>query len=246
MRNIRMVLEYDGARYRGWQRLKDSDKTIQGKLEAVISQMVERDTEVIGSGRTDAGVHAKGQVANFFTSSDMPLKEIQEYINHYLPKDIAVKAITEAAPRFNSRLNAIGKKYTYYIWNQKTPSVFQRDYSYHTPNPLDINKMKKASEKLLGTHDFLAFSSLKKSKKSTIRTIEEIVIEKNQGMLTISIKGDGFLYNMIRIIVGTLIDIGAGKEGIAYIDEIFKRGERRYAGVTAPAQGLFLEEVYYD
>lgn len=246
MRNIRMLIEYDGGRYRGWQRLKDSDKTIQGKLEAVISQMVGRETEVVGSGRTDAGVHARGQVANFHTNSDMSLKDMQEYINNYLPKDIAVKGMVEESQRFNSRLNAVGKRYNYYILNSRIPLVFQRDYSYHIADNLDLNKMRKAAEKLLGTHDFSAFSSLKKIKKSTVRNIEEISIEKNQGMVSISIKGDGFLYNMIRIIVGTLIEIGLGKENVSYIDEIFKKGERKYAGVTAPAQGLFLEEVFYE
>ncbi len=245
MKNIRMIIEYDGSRYKGWQRLQGGESTIQGKLEDVISQMLGAPTEIIGSGRTDAGAHARNQVANFSTFSDMNLKDMLEYINHYLPQDIVVKRLEEMDARFHSRYNAKGKQYVYQIWNSKIPSAFQRKYSYHVPEELRLEEMRKAADKLLGSHDFKAFSSVKKSNKSTDRSISAIEIIKENEMLLITIKGDGFLYNMVRIIVGTLLEIGLGKKNADYIDEIFKSGKRMEAGFTVPAQGLFLQEVYY-
>lgn len=245
MRNIKMIIEYDGSRYLGWQRLGDSDKTIQGKLENVISEMVGTPTEIIGSGRTDAGTHARGQVANFKTSVDMTLKEIQDYINHYLPQDIVVKKLEEVQERFHSRYNVVGKKYIYYIWNSWIPSAFDRKYSFYYPDKLDINKMNIACSKLIGTHDFIGFSSLKKTKKSTVRRIHSISIHREDKMLKFEFVGEGFLYNMVRIIVGTLLEIGTGSREPEYIDQIFESNLRSDAGITVPAQGLFLEEVYY-
>lgn len=245
MRNIKMILEYDGSRYQGWQRLGDSDRTIQGKLEEVISQMTESKIEIIGSGRTDAGVHARAQVANFKTISTMELNDMQMYMNRYLPQDLVVKELYEVQEKFHSRYNAIGKKYIYYIWNNQIPSAFNRKYSFYYPGDLDIDKMKKGCSKLVGTHDFIAFSSLKKTKKSTIRTIDEISIQREGNMLKFTFVGDGFLYNMIRIIVGTILEIGNGTIGLTYIDEIFKSKTRSNAGFTVPAHGLFLEEVFY-
>lgn len=245
MRNIKMIVEYDGSRYLGWQRLGDSDKTIQGKLEAVLTEMTNTPTEIIGSGRTDAGAHAKGQIANFRTDTQMNLDEIHRYINHYLPNDIVVKEIEEVDERFHSRYNVKGKNYVYYIWNHWIPSAFDRKYSYHYPKSLDLGLMENAAKKLQGSHDFINFSSLKKSKKSTIRTIEKISIFQEGNMLKFSFIGDGFLYNMVRIIMGTLLEIGSGNKAISYIDEIFEGDTREIAGATLPAQGLFLEEVYY-
>lgn len=245
MRNIKMIIEYDGSRYLGWQRLGDSDKTIQGKLEAVISEMVGVSTEIIGSGRTDAGVHARGQVANFKTESMMSLDEMQNYINHYLPGDIVVKKIFQVDDRFHSRYNVRGKKYIYYVWNHVVPSAFDRKYSYYFPENLDIRKMEEACKLLIGTHDFIGFSSLKKSKKSTIRTIDDISITRDGNMLQFTFIGEGFLYNMIRIIMGTLLDIGTGKMAQQDIENIFMNKVRSEAGITVPPNGLFLEEVYY-
>lgn len=163
MRNIKMIIEYDGSRYRGWQRLKDTDQTIQGKLENVIGKMTDSHVEVIGSGRTDRGVHALAQVANFHTESRMPEKEMLSYLNHYLPEDIVVKELREASEGFHSRFNATGKKYVYNIWNHWIPSAFYRKYSYHVAESLDMTAMEAGAQKLLGTHDFIAFSSLKKN-----------------------------------------------------------------------------------
>ncbi|MBM7614998.1 tRNA pseudouridine38-40 synthase [Alkaliphilus hydrothermalis] len=245
-RNIRMIIEYDGSRYKGWQRLKDTDQTIQGKIEAVISKMANTPIEIIGSGRTDAGAHAHGQVANFHYEGDMTLQEMKEYINHYLPQDIVVKEIHKASERFHSRYNGIAKRYVYYVWNDPVPSAFQRKYSYHIPEKLDIAAMKKAAELFLGTHDFIAFSSVKKTNKSTERTIKEINIERKGQQIEFSFIGDGFLHNMVRIMMGTLLEIGLGNEKPDYIERIFKEGKREVAGQTVPAQGLFLAEVYYD
>ncbi|ABR50705.1 tRNA pseudouridine synthase A [Alkaliphilus metalliredigens QYMF] len=246
MRNIRMIVEYDGTKYRGWQRQTATDMTIQGKLEHVISEMVGKKTEIVGSGRTDAGAHAYGQVANFHTKSTLSIKEMYQYINQYLPQDIVVKELKEAGPRFHSRYNVKGKKYVYRIWNESTASVFHRKHSYHVPQALNLELMQEAAAKLVGTYDFLPFSSVKKSEKTTVRTIESITIEKKDAFVEITIVGDGFLYNMVRIITGTLIEIGSKKKKPTYIDEIFSVGKRQNAGETVPSQGLFLIEVYYN
>ncbi|MCC5908905.1 MAG: tRNA pseudouridine(38-40) synthase TruA [Clostridiaceae bacterium] len=245
MRNIKLIIEYDGSRYRGWQRLKNSEETIQGKLESVISKMVDSPIEIIGSGRTDAGVHARGQVANFHTKSTMSIKEIHKYINHYLPQDIIVKEVKEVSERFHSRYNVKNKKYVCYVWNHWVPSVFQRKYSHHIADKLDIGLMEEAAKKLVGTHDFIGFSSVKKTNKSTTRTIEEITIEKEGNMLKFTFVGDGFLYNMVRIIMGSLVEVGLRRKKISYIDEILESKTRSMAGQTFPPEGLFLEEVNY-
>ena len=246
MRNIKMTIEYDGGRYLGWQRLGDSDKTIQGKIENILKEMTGSKTEIIGSGRTDAGAHAKGQIANFKTESNMELGAMQDYLIRYLPQDIIVKKLEEVQERFHARYNAVGKQYSYYIWNNAVPSAFERNYSFHVADQLDIDKMNAACSKLIGTHDFIGFSSLKKSKKSTVRTINEITIDKEGDLLHFTFTGDGFLHKMVRIIMGTLLEIGAGTIELESIDDIFKSKIRSNAGMTVPSQGLFLDEVYYD
>ncbi|NTW70930.1 MAG: tRNA pseudouridine(38-40) synthase TruA [Eubacteriaceae bacterium] len=244
-RNIRMTIAYDGGRYNGWQRLSTTDNTIQGKLENVVSKMTSEAVEIIGSGRTDAGVHARGQVANFWTETKIPLHEMQTLINHYLPNDIAVTEISQASDRFHSRYNACSKKYSYYLWNDPVHSVFQRKYSFHIPEKFDLEKIRKAAEIFQGTHDFIGFSSVKKTSKSTVRTINSIQIIEDEKMLRFIFSGDGFLYNMIRIIMGTLVEIGSGKKEISSINEILQTGKRSEAGYTLPPHGLFLDKVYY-
>ena len=246
MRNIKLTIEYDGKRYSGWQRLGDDDKTIQGKIEATLAKMTGETIEIIGSGRTDAGTHARGQVANFKTSSEMALQEMLAFLNRYLPRDIVVKQIEEMPERFHARYNAKGKKYSYYVWNETIPTVFERNHSFYFPQTLDLAKMEEACQKLEGTHDFIGFSALKKTKKSTVRTIQELSIEQEGHMLHFTFVGDGFLYKMVRIIMGTLLDIGTGKMQVTEIDEIFENKIRKQAGETVPAQGLFLDEVYYQ
>lgn len=246
MRNIKMTIEYDGGRYSGWQRLGDSDKTIQGKIENVLSQLTGTETEIVGSGRTDAGAHARGQVANFKTESDMDLHAMQETLIRNLPQDIIIKKLEEVPERFHSRYQAVGKQYSYYVWNQSVPSAFERNYSFHYPEQLNLDKMHEACLKLKGTHDFIGFSALKKSKKSTVRTIDNITIEKEGNLLHFTFSGDGFLHKMVRIIMGTLLEVGAGILEPGAIDDIFESGIRSNAGITVPSQGLFLDEVYYD
>ncbi|ALV22228.1 tRNA pseudouridine(38-40) synthase TruA [Carnobacterium antarcticum] len=246
MRNIKMSIEYDGGRYQGWQRLGDSDKTIQGKIENILSEMTKTNIEIVGSGRTDAGTHAKGQVANFKTTSNLDLVAMRDYLNTYLPRDIIVKELEEVPERFHARYNVVGKKYSYYVWNTAVPSAFERNYSYHYPEQLDVDRMNEACSKLIGTHDFIGFSSLKKTKKSTVRTIDEITIHREGDLLNFTFIGEGFLYKMVRIIMGTLLEIGAGTKSPECIDAIFKSGVRSDAGMTVPSQGLFLDEVYYD
>jgi tRNA pseudouridine38-40 synthase len=246
MRNIKLTIEYDGKRYSGWQRLGDDDKTVQGKIESVLTQMTGEKIEIIGSGRTDSGTHARGQVANFKTNSPMSRSEMLTFLNRYLPRDIVVKEVEEMPERFHARYNATGKKYSYYVWNDPIPTVFERNHSFFVPQPLDMDKMNEACQKLMGNHDFIGFSALKKSKKSTVRTIEEITIKQEGKMLHFTFVGDGFLYKMVRIMMGTLLAIGTGQLPLSVIDEIFDNKVRKQAGETVPAQGLFLDEVYYQ
>jgi tRNA pseudouridine38-40 synthase len=246
MRNIKLTIQYDGARYKGWQRLKDPDKTIQGKLEQVISKMTETETEVIGSGRTDAGVHAFRQTANFKTDDLRSLEDIKEYLNLYLPSDIAVTNVAEVPERFHSRHNVISKTYLYRIWNLSHPEPFLRKYSYHIRGPhLKVKAMRKAAEYLIGEHDFTSFRSSSAKNKTAVRTIKDIRFEKNDGMLEIFVEGDGFLYNMVRIIIGTLLEVGLGNINAEEIPSILASCDRTKAGPTAPPHGLFLYDVKY-
>lgn len=246
MRNIKLVLQYDGTKYSGWQRLGDTDKTIQSKLEQVLTRMTGTNTEVIGSGRTDAGVHALCQVANFITEDTRAAEEMKTYLNQYLPEDIAVTEVSEVPHRFHARHNAVSKTYLYRIWNLPHHEPFIRKYSLHIPEPfLKVKAMKRASEYLIGEHDFSSFASVSSKKKTNIRTIHDITFEKNDGLVEIRITGDGFLYNMVRIIIGTLLEIGLGKMQPEEMEKILESGDRQKAGPTAPPHGLFLAQVMY-
>lgn len=245
MRNIRLLLQYEGTRYQGWQRQKSTDNTIQGKLETLLSRMCGENIELHGSGRTDAGVHALGQVANFHTECSMSVEDMLCYINNYLPEDIAVVELTEAAPRFHSRLNAVGKHYEYRIINSGIPDVFRRRYALEVHESLNIAAMERAAEFLLGEHDFKSFTSSKKGKKTTIRRIDEIKIKTEGDVLCFSFKGNGFLHHMIRIMMGTLLEVGMGKRSPDSIDEVIEARNRESAGMLVPAKGLILVEVYF-
>ncbi|MFU0827836.1 MAG: tRNA pseudouridine synthase A [Lachnoclostridium sp.] len=247
MRNIKLVLEYDGSRYDGWQKIAGNSKsvTIQDKIENVLSKMENEPVTVIGAARTEAGVHAYGQIANFHTSSDMKLYEIKHYLNRFLPRDIAVLEVAEVPERFHSSFNAKAFRYEYKITTGEVPSVFERKYSYYSFHKLDIPAMKKASEYLLGTHDLKAFSDNKRLKKSTLRTINKIDIRQDINEIVIGIEADDFWPNMARIIAGTLIEIGEGKKAADNMKEIIESGNRELAGMTAEARGLFLREVLY-
>lgn len=244
MKNYKITIQYDGTKYNGWQRQGNTKNTIQEKFETVLSLMCGQTVEIFASGRTDAGVHALAQVANFKCETDKTCAEIMDYLNHYLPADILVTNIKEVAERFHSRLNAVSKTYEYAIATKK-PDVFIRKYVYAADVAPDVEKMQKAAESLLGTRDFLGFSSLGKTKKSTVRTINFIDISEADGLIKIKINANGFLYNMVRIIAGTLLDIGTGKLDANTIENIFNAKKRADAGVTLPACGLKLVEVFY-
>jgi tRNA pseudouridine38-40 synthase len=246
MRNFKIVIQYEGTRYQGWQRQDSTGNTIQGKFEAILAKMTGLDfVQVDGSGRTDAGVHAYGQVANFKIDTDMTEEQIMNYINQYLPEDIGVISVKEMPERFHSRLNAKGKTYRYRIWNSTIPCVFERRYVYEVTDRLDVEAMKEAAAFLVGKHDFKAFTSNKKSRKSTVRTIESIDIEKNGNEVVLTYNGDGFLYHMVRILTGTLIEAGLHQRTLASVPELLENGTRDMAGFLVPAKGLALMEVRY-
>ena len=244
MRNLRLDICYDGTRYRGWQRLPGADNTIQGKLEQTLSRILGEEIEISGSGRTDAGAHALGQVANFHCGNPMPAEEILSQLRRYLPEDIGIYSCREVAPRFHARLNAATKTYRYRIWNSDAPCVFQRRYLTVMPDVLDISAMEKAAEYLLGEHDFSAFCAAKSKKKSTVRRIDAITITREGEELSFDVTGNGFLYNMVRILVGTLVEVGLHKRSAHSIPALFG-ANRAEAGALMPAQGLCLMEVTY-
>ncbi len=245
MRNIKMAIKYDGSRYKGFQRLKDNDLTIQGKIEAVLSKMTDEEIEIIGSGRTDMGVHAYGQVVNFKTNSTISIEKMKTYLYEYLPEDIVVKNIEEVDERFHSRYNAKSKVYLYKIYNGKYHDPFLRKYTTHITKELDIEAMKKASQYLIGEHDFTSFASSKSKKKSNVRTIYSISISKKDDIIDIYIEGNGFLYNMVRIIAGALIDVGVNRKSPEDIKVMLENKDRVSASDTAPAKGLYLYKVSY-
>lgn len=244
MRNLRLDLCYDGTRYRGWQRLPGVDNTLQGKLEAALSRILEEPIELTSSGRTDAGVHAEHQVANFHCESTLSPEEIFLQLRRYLPEDIGIYSCKEVSPRFHARLNAKEKTYLYRIWNSSEPCVFQRKYVTVVEEPLDIPAMERAAAFLMGEHDFSAFCGNPKMKKSTVRFLRSIEIRREGAELQLRFTGNGFLYNMVRILTGTLIEVGRGQREPESIPALFG-GKRAQAGFLAPPQGLCLQEVIY-
>lgn len=246
MQNYKIIIQYEGGRFQGWQRQTSTDNTIQGKMEAILSKMCNAPIEINGAGRTDAGVHAKGQVANFKINTDKSPAEIMRYLNMYLPEDIAVVDITEAEERFHARLNAKGKHYQYRLRIAGTPDVFSRRYVYsYEETRLNVDSMRKAAKILSGKHDFKAFTSNHRTKKSTVRTID-IQIKETPEELIFDYTGDGFLYHMVRILTGTLIEVGEGKRTPESMETILQSEERANAGALVPAKGLTLVEVYYE
>ena len=245
MRNIKIIVEYDGTKYNGWQTQKNGSG-IQEILTNSIHQVCSDVEKINGAGRTDAGVHAFGQVANFYTDCKIPVKKIPNAINVYLPKDIVVKDAEEVDKDFHSRYSTKGKKYMYIVNNSPIRSGLDFYREYYFPYEIDYKKMKKAAEFFEGTHDFKGFMASGSSIKDTVRTISKIQIKKrDDGRIIFNFVGDGFLYNMVRILVGTLLDVGVGKIEPEDIKEIILSKERSKAGKTVPAQGLYLVEVYY-
>ena len=257
MHNYKITVAYDGTRYKGWQSQKTTDATIQGKLETILEKAAGRPIAVIGSGRTDAGVHAKGQTANFYLQDAWEAEELLELFNQYLPEDIAVLSVKEAKERFHSRFSATEKTYQYRIHTGKVPEVFERKYVYSYGRTLHVENMKKAAEYMTGTKDFASFCGNRHMKKSTVRSIYEIRFEETPskefvspygscGEIRILYRGSGFLQSMVRIMTGTLIEVGEGKRQPEDIPVILEAKNRALAGFTAPAQGLMLMEVRYN
>ena len=243
--NYRMDIQYDGTRYGGWQKQKDTDNTIQGKIEDVLGRMCKNPVPIQGAGRTDAGVHARGQVANVFLDTDKTCEEICSYLNQYLPEDIEITRVTKVEERFHSRLNAKEKVYQYRVVTGVHKNVFERKYQCPLHENLDVDAMKKAAGYLEGTHDFKSFCSNKKMKKSSVRTIFRIEIEDAGQEVKFTFTGNGFLYNMVRIHTGTLIEVGRGDRRPEEMPCILEGCDRSLAGFTAPARGLTLLEVRY-
>ena len=244
MRNLRLDICYDGTRYRGWQRLSGDDNTIQGKIEKALTRILGEPIEISGSGRTDAGVHARGQVANFHCESTMSVGEILSQLRRYLPEDIGIYSCKDCAERFHARLNAKEKTYQYRIWNSEMPCVFEKRFVTVIPEKLDADAMRKAAGYLLGEHDFSAFCANPKFKKSTVRFVRSLDISRCGEEIRITVTGNGFLHGMVRIIVGTLIEVGRGERSADSIPSLFGN-KRSEAGFLAPAQGLCLMEVFY-
>jgi tRNA pseudouridine38-40 synthase len=245
MRNIKIVLEYEGTSYHGWQRQKNG-VSIQQTLEEKAAIITGEGIKVIGSGRTDAGVHAIGQVANFRTTSSLESRKLKDGINSLLPRDIVIRSLVDVDASFHARKNAISKIYVYQICNRPVRPAINRNFVWAVYKPLDIDGMRQAAGMLKGRHDFTSFSTVHTDVEEFTRTIMDTRIETgNDGMIRVYVEADGFLRYMVRTIVGTLVEMGNGKRNPSEMVAIIDAKDRKRAGMTAPAQGLFLKEVKY-
>lgn len=244
MKNIKLTIEYDGSNYAGWQR-QNNHLTIQECVENAIEKIVKEKVSITGSSRTDAGVHAKGMVANFKTDSSVPPERFREAINTKLPDDIAIIKSEEVPLDFHARYSSKGKTYCYTIINRYEKVAIFRNYSCHVRDKLNFSDMEEACKDFIGKHDFKAFKTSGSSVKTSIRTISDLHLEKDGEIIKLYITADGFLYNMVRIIAGTLIEVGLGKIKKEDIKSIINLGKREDAGFCAPSTGLVLEKVYY-
>ena len=242
--NVKILLEYDGSNYHGWQRQKNA-LTIQEVVEEAVYKVTGEKVKVIGAGRTDAGVHARGQVANFHTNCRIPVERLPYAINSHLPEDIAVKGAEEVPDDFHARYSAKAKVYTYTIYNAPFPSPLMRKYSYFYPHILDVEAMQEAAKAFVGVHDFTAFRASGSPVKSSVRNVMRLEVKKSKDVITIEVEADGFLYNMVRIIAGTLLEVGSGKRTPEEIPLVISSRDRERAGITLPAHGLCLEKVVY-
>lgn len=247
MRNIKLLIEYDGTNYCGWQ-TQDNGPSIQEEIEKAIGRATGEAISINGSGRTDAGVHARGQVANFLTESTIPGNKFSYALNNLLPRDIVIKDSEEMPLDFHARFNAKGKKYSYHMINSRFPSALERNYAYHINycERLDIDRIERAAKAFLGTHDFTGFMAAGSKVTDAVRTIYEVSVSAKDERLCLTYKGNGFLYNMVRIITGTLLYAGIGRLDPDELPGIILSRDRTKAGITVPPCGLYLEEVYYD
>lgn len=244
MKNYKFLIGYDGTRYLGWEH-QPGKETIQGKLEDVIAHLTDKPFDILGAGRTDAGVHAKGMVASAFLDISLSCEELRDYMNHYLPDDIVIWEIKEASDRFHARYNAIGKTYCYTVFDGKTKPLFDRKFVWTLEERLDIARMQEAAQYLIGEHDFMSFCKNPQKKKSTVRKVDKIEIKRNKDYVTLTFHGTGFLRNMVRILTGNLVEVGLGEKTPEDIKRILDAKDRTIGGVTAPAKGLCLMEVDY-
>ena len=244
MRNLRLDMCYEGTRYRGWQRLSNTDNTIQAKLEQALSRILGEPITVSASGRTDAGTHARIQVVNFRCESTMPCDEILLQLRRYLPEDIGIYSCKNVSERFHARLNAKTKTYVYRVWNSEEPCVFDRRFVYIDSRTVDVTAMQQGAQCFLGEHDFSAFCANKNMKKSTVRYIEHFTVIQSENEIVFTVTGNGFLHHMVRIMVGTLLEVGRGERAVESIPLLFS-ASRADAGELVPACGLCLTEVTY-
>lgn len=246
MYNYKMTIQYDGGRYKGWQRLGGEENTIQAKLEKVLSEMAGYSLEITGCSRTDAGVHAIAQIANFKLKEYLPEKEIISYLRRYLPQDISIIELNRVDEKFHARYLAKDKTYLYKIWNSEYNNPFMRKYSMHISENLDVAAMQEAGRYFLGEHDFTAFSNAKSKKKSMVRRIISVDLAVEGELVNIRIRGDGFLYNMVRWMVGALVEVGLGHRKPEDITQMLLSKERNQTGNLADACGLYLEMIRYE
>ena len=244
MRNIKLIIEYDGKKFGGWQK-QPTKLNIQGEIEKAIGEITGEEIELNASGRTDAGVHSLGQTANFKTNSTIDISKIPVAINSKLKQSIRIISAEEVDERFHARYSCTGKKYRYIINNSKYGSAIYRDLEYHMPIKLNVDDMKKAIKYFEGEHDFKGFKASGTSSKSSVRTIYSAKVIEQGEKIIIELEGNGFLYNMVRIISGTIVDVGLGKIKSEEIPQILDSKDRTRAGKTLPPQGLYLVEVYY-
>ncbi|MGD9014908.1 MAG: tRNA pseudouridine(38-40) synthase TruA [Candidatus Omnitrophota bacterium] len=245
MRNIKLTIEYDGTNYQGWQRQKNTHRTLQEIIEKTLRKVLRQRVRLIASGRTDAAVHAQAQVANFKTNSQLPLGKLKQALNSLLPDDIVITGIKAVELGFHARFSAKSKIYRYTILNQKYPSALLRNFFYFVPDKLDCKSMRQAAGLLIGRHNFRCFQASDKKPRNSIRTIKRIGLKKQGNLIFIDIQANGFVYKMARNIVGTLIEIGKKKQSPKNIRKILTQKNRKFAGPTAPGYGLCLLRVKY-
>jgi tRNA pseudouridine38-40 synthase len=241
---LKLTVAYDGTAYAGWQ-IQPSEPTVQAAIEAAWREITREDTRVTAAGRTDAGVHALGQVVGVATESQLSRNDLHRGLNAVLPEDVAVMAVDDAPENFHATHDAVAKTYRYQIHTGRTPDVFNRRYAWHYPQPLDAEKMHAAAQALVGTHDFASFESAGSERPDTVRTLTKSSVTREGDRITVEVSGDGFLYNMVRAIVGTLVELGKGARDEAWVAEVLAARDRRVAGQTAPPHGLFLVRVDY-
>ena len=245
MRRVKLVLSYDGTAYGGSQRQKNAP-TIQQTLEEALRKILREKVRLLFAGRTDAGVHAEGQVASFSTRRKIPLRGLQRGLNAILPKDIIVRSATQVPSDFHPRFHPSLKEYRYTIWNHPVPTPFLREYAFHVPQPLDLPAMRRAARLLVGKHDFKSFQASDQKKRSSVRTLHRLSIRREGSLIQMNFQGDGFVYRMVRNIVGTLLDVGISRRAPEDILRLLSKKDRRLAGPTAPAKGLCLVKILYQ